>query len=358
MPLARLRRTLRRYARAAHTCAEGRPSRYPGVVLRMGAARWGDGLGPLPFSLFRLHRKPKAAWRDYVRDTPGNELYDAINPRAARAPLDDKLAFARACRDHGLATVPLLAIVHGPGSEGAFDVPALDAPAALERLLATQPQGLFVKPVAGSHGEGAFRVLPAAHGCVLSGEGPAPLSRAWERCAAGARAHALLVQPRLVNAASMRAWESTPGFSTVRAMTWRDGATPRLLAACLRIATGDSVADNFLQGRAGNLVAPLEGASGTIGPVLGSRSRDWPDIAELPDHPAAGTRLPWWPELLDLVLRGQQAFADLRLIGWDVGITDEGPLLVEGNAAPDWDLPQLAFDRGFRPDLARVLAAA
>ena len=60
--------------------------------------------------------------------------------------------------------------------------------------------------------------------------------------------------------------------------------------------------------------------------------------------------------MLDLCFRAHRAFAGLRIIGWDVGITDDGPLLVEGNATPDLDLMQIALDRGLKPEFLRIAA--
>ena len=72
----------------------------------------------------------------------------------------------------------------------------------------------------------------------------------------------------------------------------------------------------------------------------------------------SGFQLPFWKESLDLALRAHQAFSPLHTLGWDVGITEQGPILIEANSMYDIDLLQIAFDRGFRPDLDLIVAAA
>jgi hypothetical protein len=48
--------------------------------------------------------------------------------------------------------------------------------------------------------------------------------------------------------------------------------------------------------------------------------------------------LPFWRETLDLASRAHAAFSDRVLIGWDVAILKDGPVLVEGNAGADVDI--------------------
>jgi hypothetical protein len=35
------------------------------------------------------------------------------------------------------------------------------------------------------------------------------------------------------------------------------------------------------------------------------------------------------------------------MIGWDIGIADDGPIVIEGNSGPDMDLMQRFMERGF-----------
>ena len=42
----------------------------------------------------------------------------------------------------------------------------------------------------------------------------------------------------------------------------------------------------------------------------------------------------------------------ILLVGWDVAITDEGPLIIEGNRRPGFDIVQVASRRG-RMDIIR-----
>lgn len=47
--------------------------------------------------------------------------------------------------------------------------------------------------------------------------------------------------------------------------------------------------------------------------------------------PVAGQKMPYWDEIIDLVCRLHAAIPELFTIGWDVTLTDNGPLIFEGN---------------------------
>src|SRR6185369_12906584 len=71
-------------------------------------------------------------------------------------------------------------------------------------------------------------------------------------------------------------------------------------------------------------------------------------ITRHPDTHAqiTGTILPMWEAALSLALRAHRSFADRALVGWDIALTADGPVIVEGNGAPDLDIVQRFYRRG------------
>ena len=48
-----------------------------------------------------------------------------------------------------------------------------------------------------------------------------------------------------------------------------------------------------------------------------------------------------WTEAVDLALRAHQTFPSVHFIGLDIAISQDGPVLVEGNGLPDLELTVL-----------------
>jgi len=62
-------------------------------------------------------------------------------------------------------------------------------------------------------------------------------------------------------------------------------------------------------------------------------------------HPTSGTKLigfeiPFFKEAVELVKKAALVVPGMRYIGWDIAITPDGPVLVEGNNFPSYDMVQ------------------
>jgi hypothetical protein len=66
----------------------------------------------------------------------------------------------------------------------------------------------------------------------------------------------------------------------------------------------------------------------------------WRDV-----HPVSGVRfkdriLPDWQAVLDLACQAHSAFPARIMVGWDVAMLKDGPIIIEGNGKPDLDIHQ------------------
>lgn len=115
--------------------------------------------------------------------------------------------------------------------------------------------------------------------------------------------------------------------NTVRLITFLDkGNRVHLLAAVLRIGNGD-VIDNFASG---GMFTMLDDEGVALYPGVDKNSNVYRE------HPVTGTpivgfRVPLYSEVLDLVAALARRTPEAPYVGWDIAITANGPVVIEGN---------------------------
>jgi hypothetical protein len=145
-------------------------------------------------------------------------------------------------------------------------------------------------------------------------------------------------------------------LNTIRVVTLLDlDQKVHVHFSILRIGRRGSSADNWDRGGISVALDPGCGVlgRGVLKPKYGSQ--------RVEVHPDTGTRfsglqMPFWKEVLDLCTRAARVTPNLRSVGWDIALTPEGPVIVEGN--PDWDLPMVQVHTNglLQPDVRRQLA--
>lgn len=247
------------------------------------------------------------------------EFQRQANPTDRREILNDKRAFHRAYREFC--------------GQGLWSLAELQEDAMLaERVLAAHEKLVF-KDATGNCGT-SVKIVPVAD---LSSSS---LTR-WMQEHGYDMVESYIQQHPELHALS------PSGVNTVRIFTLIDEQGKyRVLGCRLRISV-DSPVDNLA---AGNLAAPIDEKTGIVnGPGVYS------DITRKPEtvHPVTGIsiegfQVPFWQETLDMVEKASRLHPQNRSIGWDVAITAEGPMLIEGNH--DWCklVWQLPVGRGLK----------
>jgi hypothetical protein len=277
---------------------------------------------PNDIALFRLDHP--AQLDGYIRRFEDAGLNKQINPLAWRSDcaLTDKIAFYARCVAHHLPhPIVVATIVDGQVS------------------MLTPPGGepLLIKPARGEGGAGVEFVDGAPDdmcGCAD-----------WLQARFGRRRHAWLVQHRIAPHAALidLALNALP---TARMTTiLNEAGEPELVSAVLRIPLDpNAVVDNM---KAGGLLSPIDLADGTLGQACkGYGGTDY-DAHPVTGAPIPGRLLPDWAAAHALVADAhRRAFPEYALIGWDVGFSPNGPILIEGNGKPGVLMPQRAARRG------------
>lgn len=137
--------------------------------------------------------------------------------------------------------------------------------------------------------------------------------------------------------------------NTVRFMTtlYPNGEA-KLIATFIKIGRAGSCVDNA--GTGGNVDACVDTETGELKYAIRyDGEHQYTDITVHPDTQVSvnGMIIEHWDEVKRDVLKFQQAFPYIKAAGWDIAITDQGPVVVEVNDM--WDrLGQLFLRRGWR----------
>jgi hypothetical protein len=251
----------------------------------------------------------------------------------------DKAELYRTCREHGWATIPVH-VLFEDGTATNFE-PIEAGP-------------LLSKPTSLAEGVGSFeRWRPES---VAGDDTPryrrddgrvVSLDELMDHLSVLSRDTPYMLQPLLRPHRAIRELSGADTLSTVRIMTccFPDGRAELIPIAFTRMPLDpDAMVDNRAQGALAFYVDPDTGALG-----LGSLKH----TAQVYDtHPVSqraveGFVLPYFQDALDLVTEAHaEAFSRFPTLGWDVALTDDGPVIVEMNvqwACQIGDIPGQPF---------------
>jgi hypothetical protein len=248
-----------------------------------------------------------------------------------RTTLDNKLTFATFCKEIGVPTPPLLGI-------------ARDGVLKLEEGAASRlDQDLFIKPVKskGSRGIDVFRhVGPGRYQdeARLEIDRATMMQRVAER--SKSESGALMVQQRLFNHPDI-ADLADQSLMAIRVVTCKSDLDQNAIVtyAFIRIIT--RLEPNWPVKYELGIAVDLE--TGQLGPATGDKERwllCWWDVHPVTGAKVTGRQMPHWDEIKAIALKAHNAAQGRLLVGWDIAVTPDGPLLLEGNSYPDVDFPQ------------------
>ncbi len=126
--------------------------------------------------------------------------------------------------------------------------------------------------------------------------------------------------------------------NTLRMVTLVDNDNvPHFMYALIRMGQKGAKVDNI---SSGGMYAPVNADGIITHAAFCDKEGICHDI-----HPTSGTRLigfeiPYFAEAVELVKKAALVVPGMRYVGWDIAITEKGPILVEGNNFPSYDMVQ------------------
>lgn len=139
---------------------------------------------------------------------------------------------------------------------------------------------------------------------------------------------------------------SPTAVNTIRMITMIDDhGHPEIIGSVFRISV-DSPIDNY---SAGNMAAEIDSDTGILisGGIRKRSSCDkYNDIHPVTKEPILGFQIPYWDEIIQMVKSAAMVVPEVRSIGWDVALTNDGPVIIEGNSKWNKDTWQIPAGKG------------
>lgn len=280
------------------------------------------GSGLADYLNYKFYNRTFAEKKRYATIRVQDKFYEKVNPSEFKKTFTVKPNFMRKFSKYT--------------GRDFFD-PAENDVAGLEKFLAANPV-FMQKPIDGLGGHDVTKVNAADI---------ADVNEYYEKLRSERLfADGYIIQHDDINAICAKS------VNTIRIMTSVASGKPRVIYAALRVGNGSANVDNF---HGGGMGVSIDAETGKL---VGNAVDK--DLKEFERHPATnlkfdGWQLPFWKEINDTVCEAALVEPRIKVVGWDVAVTPDGPVLVEGNRRPGFDLIQVLSDCGRRDIIDGVL---
>ncbi|MBR4462703.1 MAG: hypothetical protein IKS51_09005 [Erysipelotrichaceae bacterium] len=312
-------------AKAVHDYS-GKPTLF--ILADMAKCILHDHIGYMEYNLFHFAGKPQKLRDTYVTFDYSQHLFKTLNDSGYLSLFNDKLAFNKIFKDYL--------------GRGFLDV----SEASPEEFVAfcKGKDRIFAKPNDSCSGKGIYRNFDIDEKTDL------------EELFGYLKDNHLFVEDSILQHEAMSSLHPS-SINTVRITTVLDGNDEaHVMYALQRIGIGDMSVDNVGSGG----IYTVLSEEGTI------KNPCWSDktITTYTKHPTTGMELigfqvPCFKEALELCKKAAKVEKHIRYVGWDIAISDQGPIIVEGNPLPGYDMPQNYFvtnrDYGLKPAFEEIL---
>jgi hypothetical protein len=313
------------------------------IVLHSFRLYFKEGYSPKEaFFLGLLDPKtPEDVFSKCISKTKMLDIQDTINPISWKFLTADKGVFYRYCMAMGLPIPELYAIFFQNYAGWSKKGSCLKSRDDWCKFFGSElPTEFLIKPCNGAYGFSLYIFNKSKTGFVDPFGRSYSASDLYDLMNLDSTYDSFIIQERLKSHPDLVALCNSHYLQTIRVITFVDKQHRcQILHAFSKPITGNNIMDNHEHGRTGNLLAEISLENGTMKRAV-TMTDNGLGMKVVKRHPDTnfyfeGFPLPLWGEVCKLAKEAAFKFAPIRTIGWDIGVTPEGPFLVEGNARYD-----------------------
>lgn len=138
-------------------------------------------------------------------------------------------------------------------------------------------------------------------------------------------------------------------INTIRVVTVVSQGKAHHIYSLVRMGMGDSFVDNI---SSGGMYTWVDDDGMLRYPCFHDKTASYIDVHPKTGVAIKGFQIPLYREAVDMCLEAALVEPRIGYVGWDVAITPDRPILVEGNLIPGYDMPQT---EAFHPDGMGIL---
>lgn len=113
---------------------------------------------------------------------------------------------------------------------------------------------------------------------------------------------------------------------------------------CTILATGITlgIGNEISNASCGDIAATVDLNTGIIKSHAESYSGDIYEVHPISGIKIMGDQIPYWKECINMVIEASKVVPEVGYVGWDIAITPDGPVIIEGNTSPGYITYQLS----------------
>lgn len=286
-----------------------------------------DNVGYMEYNLFHFIDKPQELRKTYVDFNHSQKLFEILNDKEYMNIFDNKLLFNEYFKDY----------------LGRKFIDAAHCSDEEFRKYCNGKTHIFCKPTNSCSGKGIYKDIEITPETNID------------------ELHKFMIDNNLFCEDTI---EQHPEMSklnqtsinTIRITTVLKDDVVYPMYELVRIGVNNSKVDNV---GSGGIYTVLSDEGEIINPCWSDKT-----ITTYTVHPThgfnlIGFKIPYFKEAIELVKKAALVEKHIRYIGWDVAITPNGPVIVEGNQLPGYDMCQNYFvtnkDIGLLPEFEKIL---
>lgn len=268
---------------------------------------------------------------------------EKINPASHHYLTENKIIFHQYCTEHNLPVPELVAVIDPAKRSYWGSGNPITTKEDFLVGLSQYPFDLICKPVHGAQGKDITNLHFNNENHIVSSNGHTSLSD-FANSVFEHRDTPYILQKKLYSHKDIVDLTDNDMLQSLRMITYLDqNNQPQLIIRKIKLPRKGSIVDNFSFGISKGRQCKIN-EEGLVTKTLAFCEQKQRlvthDYVKNANGEISRFKIPYWEQCVETVLNAQKIFAPLRTIGWDVGITDDGPVLIEGNIFWDPLIPQ------------------